>query len=214
MGGPPACCLSLETAFRISHHFFSPVGVTPYAAAQVSWGFGSRGMVPGRVEVPEGRLVSYHPLSRSRRGQRCRVIVIIIILFMQQCRAPPGQVRRTTRRGTHVSTFWEGSAISDGLRSAQSAPQLQCLGGRRAHEGSGPLGKSGWTLPSKGRNAGNPATRARPTAGKPRWHGRWSRVRRCVRPTSSATQLQPSRRRASVWRRLSSGTAERCAAGR
>ena len=35
-----------------------------------------------------------------------------------------------------------------------------------------------------------------------------------VRPTSSATQLQPSRRRASVWRRLRSGTAERCAAGR
>ena len=37
-------------------------------------------MVPGRVEVPEGRLVSYHPLSRSRRGQRCRVIVIIIMV--------------------------------------------------------------------------------------------------------------------------------------
>ena len=56
---------------------FSPVGATPYAAAQVSWGFGSRGMVPGRVEVPEGRLVSYHPLPRSRRGQRCRVIVLL-----------------------------------------------------------------------------------------------------------------------------------------
>ena len=54
---------------------------------------------------------------------------------------------------------------------AQSAPQLQCLGGRRAHEGSGPLGTSGWTLPSEGRNAGNPATRARPTAGKPRSAG-------------------------------------------
>ena len=31
------------------------------------------------MEVPEGRLVSYHPLSRSGRGQRCRVIVIITI---------------------------------------------------------------------------------------------------------------------------------------
>ena len=57
------------------------------------------------------------------------------------------------------------------ITGAQSAPQLQCLGGRRAHEGSGPLGTSGWTLPSEGRNAGTPATRARPTAGKPRSAG-------------------------------------------
>ena len=88
MGGPPACCLSLEIASRISHHFFSPIGVTPSAAAQVSWGFGSRGMVPGRVEVPEGRLVSYHPLSRSCTGQRCRVIVLLcadVLPWMPAC---------------------------------------------------------------------------------------------------------------------------------
>ena len=77
-------------------------------------------MVPGRVEVPEGRLVSYHPLSRSRRGQRCRVIVQRLQDWVDAQAPPPDH-------GTLIATWWPAfkrdlSSLCRELQRASALP--------------------------------------------------------------------------------------------
>ena len=71
----PENCTWLVTTF-FSLATWPSLGFTPYS--QDPWEpllYRGWEVVRRRVEVPDGKLVSYHPLSGSHRGQLCRVIV-------------------------------------------------------------------------------------------------------------------------------------------
>ena len=147
-------------------------GITQLAACYATVGPTPGPIVPGGSWACPSRA---SPPTRGRDAGRCLPgahaggIIQPAVLYPVGPRSWPNARR-------HVSWACASRSSPPALAThiqliAQSAPQLQCLGGRRAHEGSGPQGTSGGTLPSEGRNAGSPATRARPTAGKPRSAG-------------------------------------------